>query len=244
LFFSIITPTFNSAKYLKKHIDSLNVQSKIFEQIFVDNLSSDSTVKIIKDKAKYPYKIVSAKDDGIYEAMNKGIQLAKGKYLLFLNSDDWLDNDIFYYASNQIKKNNNYDVYFGNTKYFENNKLIFSKKSNIKKINITNSISHQATYYSKNIFKYFTYDLSYKISADYDLNLKLIKNKFKFFYLNNYLSNNTLGGRSSNLLISFKDFFKIQKKYNGLLKATIFTLFEYKFKIIKLILKKIYESKN
>jgi glycosyltransferase involved in cell wall biosynthesis len=244
LFFSIITPTFNSAKYLKKHIDSLNQQSKIFEQIFVDNLSTDTTVQIIKDNAKYPYKIISEKDFGIYYAMNKGAKTGIGNFLLFLNTDDWLEEDTFKYVKNKIVTNPGYDIYYGNTRFFRENKFIFAKKSNIKKINLTNSLSHQATYYSKNIFKDFKYDADYQIAADYDLNLKLIKNGFKFFYLNNYLSNNTLGGFSSNLLISFKDFFRIQKKYNGLLKGTIYSIFEYKFKIAQLVLKKIHEKKN
>jgi len=57
LFFSIITPTFNSEKFIKRHIDSLNLQKNIFEQIVIDNYSSDQTLKIIKSRAKYTIRI-------------------------------------------------------------------------------------------------------------------------------------------------------------------------------------------
>ena len=240
MFFSIITPTFNSAKYLKKHIDSLNQQSKIFEQIFVDNLSTDTTVQIIKDNAKYPYKIISEKDFGIYYAMNKGAKTGIGNFLLFLNTDDWLEEDTFKYVKNKIVTNPGYDIYYGNTKFFRENKFIFSLVGNIKKIKKTNSISHQSIYYNKNIFLNYKYDTYYKVAADYDLNLKLIRNNYKFFYLDKNLSCNSLGGFSSNLKYSFIDFYKIQIKNNGFLLGAIYTIIEYKFTIFKFIFKKVF----
>ena len=243
MFFSIITPTFNSEKYLKKHIKSINKQSKIFEQIFVDNLSSDSTVQIIKEYAKYPYMIISEEDLGIYYAMNKGVQKAVGDFLLFLNSDDWLEEDTFKYVKKKIDTNPRHDVYYGDTKFFKNNRLIFRQNGNKKKIRRTNSISHQSTYYNKNIFLNYKYDTSYKVAADYDLNLKLINNKYKFFYLNKNLSCNSLGGYSSNLKYSFIDFYKIQIKNNGLLLGSTYTVLEYKLKIFKLLFKKVFNFK-
>lgn len=240
MFFSIITPTFNSAKYLKKHIDSLNVQSKIFEQIFVDNLSSDSTAQIINDNAKYPYKIVSAKDDGIYDAMNKGAKTGVGNFLLFLNSDDWLEEDTFWYVRDKIVKNPGHNIYYGNTKFFRGDKFTHSHIGNIKKIKKTNSISHQSIYYNKNIFLNYKYDTNYKVAADYDLNLRLIKDGYKFFYLNKNLSCNSLDGFSSNLKYSFIDFYKIQIKINGYLLGVIYTILEYKFTIFKFIFKKLF----
>ena len=122
---SIITPTYNSEKFIKKNIESLNNQKQIFEQIFVDNNSSDSTKKIIKDNARYPYNIISEKDDGIYYAMNKGISNATGDYLLFLNSDDWLPEKTIEIVFEEIRNNPNNDIYYGNSSYYEN---IYSKK--------------------------------------------------------------------------------------------------------------------
>ena len=146
---SIITPTFNSEKFIKRNINSLNNQKQNFEQIFVDNISTDSTQQIIKDNAEYPYKIISEKDDGIYYAMNKGISKSIGDYILFLNSDDWLPEKTIEIVLNEIKKNPNNDIYYGNSSYYKNDNKIFTQKSDIKNIFKTNSVSHQAMYYSK-----------------------------------------------------------------------------------------------
>lgn len=235
MFLSIITPTFNSEKFIQKHIDSLNIQKKVFEQIIIDKFSEDKTLELIRSKAKYPVRIIQETDNGIYDAMNKGIKYATGQFYLFLNSDDWIDPDIFDFVEEKIQENPSYDVYYGNTKYFKKNNLFFKKKSNVKFLKFTNSISHQATYYKNSIFLKNRYNTKYKIAADYDLNLNLLEKKYNFFYLDGFLSNNSLGGYSSNLKVSFRDFYDIQKKYNGYLKGFLFTLFEYKFKIFILL---------
>ena len=209
---SIITPTFNSEKFIKRNINSLNNQKQYFEQIFVDNVSTDSTQQIIKDNARYPYKIISEKDDGIYYAMNKGISKSIGDYILFLNSDDWLPEKTIENVLNEIKKNPNNDIYYGNSRYYKNNNEIFTQKSDIKNIFKTNSVSHQAMYYSKKIFISNKFDTFYPVAADYDLSIKLVKENYNFFYIDKILSNNLIGGYSSNLLKSFNDFFEIQKK--------------------------------
>jgi glycosyltransferase involved in cell wall biosynthesis len=236
---SVITPTFNSEKFIKKNVNSLNIQKQNFEQIFVDNISTDSTQQIIKDNARYPYKIISEKDDGIYYAMNKGISKSIGDYILFLNSDDWLPEKTIENVLNEIKKNPNNDIYYGNSNYYKNNNEIFTQKSNIKNIFKTNSVSHQAMYYSKKIFISNMFDTFYQVAADYDLSIKLVKENYNFFHIDKILSNNLIGGYSSNLLKSFNDFFEIQKKNNGLL-GYFNTIIEYKYKLLIILFKKIY----
>ena len=163
--------------------------------------------------------------------MNKGISNSNGEFLLFLNSDDWLPEKTFEIVENEIKKYPNIDIFYGNTNYYHDDKIKFIQKSDIDKILKTNSISHQTMYYSKKIFLEYKFDTKYKVAADYDLNIKLFKKSYNFFSINEILSNNLMGGYSSDLLESFKDFFQIQKKNNGLLKAITYSLFEYKFQI-------------
>ena len=103
--FSIIIPTFNSEKTLDIALSSIVVQSyQNFEVLIIDGLSTDSTIDIAKKHQKvFPnIKIKSEKDNGIYDAMNKGIALAKGEWLYFMGSDDSLYNDD---VLNQICKN-------------------------------------------------------------------------------------------------------------------------------------------
>lgn len=243
MYFSIITPTFNSSRYIIKNIDSLNKQKFInFEQIIIDNLSTDKTLEIIKKRANYKIRIFSKKDKGIYDAMNKGSVLARGKFLLFLNSDDWLEKNSLELVANIILKNSNYHIYYGNSNFYNKKIFQFKHNSNIDKILKTNSISHQATYYKKDIFKKFKYNEKYKVAADYDFTIKLIKNKYKFFYINSILSNNSLGGYSSNLQRSFNDFYKIQLKNNKTIIVFKNIILEYHYKLIYIIIKKIYEK--
>ena len=88
---SVITVCFNSAKTIRTCIDSVNAQEySNIEHIFIDGGSSDGTLKQIYENAKRKPKIISEPDDGIYDAMNKGLRLASGKLIMFLNSDDRL----------------------------------------------------------------------------------------------------------------------------------------------------------
>lgn len=93
---SIITVCFNSAKYIGDNITSVDGQDyPNIEHIFIDGSSTDNTVSIIKNMVRGNHKLISEPDLGIYNAMNKGIGLASGKYLIFLNSDDMFsDNNI------------------------------------------------------------------------------------------------------------------------------------------------------
>ena len=96
-FFTIITPCFNSEKTIEKTLQSvLNQTYQNFEYIIIDGGSTDDTLSIIESyKEKFAEKltVVSEKDNGIYDAMNKGIQLAKGELVGIVNSDDFYETD-------------------------------------------------------------------------------------------------------------------------------------------------------
>ena len=91
---SIVTVCLNSSKFIQKNIESVNKQTyKNIEQIFVDGKSKDNTLEIIKKNASRDSKIISEKDKGIYDAMNKGVKISNGDIICFLNSDDsYTDN--------------------------------------------------------------------------------------------------------------------------------------------------------
>jgi glycosyltransferase involved in cell wall biosynthesis len=244
--FSVITVTLNSEKTILRTIKSINNQIfKKFEYIIIDGSSIDSTLHIIKKNLNHKKILVSEKDNGIYSAMNKGILIARGKYVVFLNSDDWLNNNTLHNVFNFIKNNNYPDIIYGNARFYNNKKFIFESKANLSNIKFNMSLLHSSVYIKKDIIKKFLFSEKYSISSDYDQILQLYK-KYKFYYYNKSLSNISLGGASSNILISSKEFFIIQIKYNGIIYGILnfliryhYRLFHIFFLIIKNFLKRI-----
>ena len=97
-FFSIIIATYNSEKTIKDCLNSIKKQSfKNYELVVIDNLSSDKTIKIVRNFKFNKVKIIIEKDNGIYDALNKGIKNSSGKVISILHSDD------LYYNQNVLK---------------------------------------------------------------------------------------------------------------------------------------------
>lgn len=167
---TIITINLNNEKALKKTIESVVKQTKmVFEYIIIDGGSTDGSVEIIK---KYEQNItywVSEPDNGIYNAMNKGIQIANGDYLLFLNSGDWLEDDILSKAF--LFDLSAYDIIYGNAFIVDSNgiRTLFQAKDNLTMYDFYNgTICHQATFIKRNLFdKFGSYDERYQIVSDW-----------------------------------------------------------------------------
>lgn len=166
---SIITVVFNDVQGIEKTILSiLGQKNKEWEYIVIDGNSTDGTVDIIK---KYTDKIhywISEPDKGIYEAMNKGIRKASGKYVMFLNSgDDFADNNT---VSEILSSADNYDIVYNDLNIIAKDKS-FIKKYPSKltfKYFTHDAISHPATLIKRELFnKIGFYDESLKIVADW-----------------------------------------------------------------------------
>ncbi len=117
--FSIITVSFNSEKYLNRCIESVkNQKYKNFEHIIIDGQSTDSSIQIIDKNKSHFAKILIEKDEGIWDAMNKGIKIAKGEIICFLNSDDFYYEDALLIV-NKYFNLNNIDFLFGSVKKYK-----------------------------------------------------------------------------------------------------------------------------
>lgn len=183
-YISIVIPTFNSGKTLRKCLDSIYSQTyKDFEVIIIDSLSDDNTIEIIKEYRDISPSIkhLSEKDSGIYDAMNKGIKIATGKWFYFLGSDDYLFGNNTLEAVAKYLKKTTCLILYGNVKML-NNGYIYDGEFNLEKL-LHKNICHQAIFYNGILFKNICYNLEYKYLADYDLNLKLFS-IFKFNYIN------------------------------------------------------------
>ncbi|MDR2593220.1 MAG: glycosyltransferase [Fibromonadaceae bacterium] len=159
--FSIITACLNSAKTIGETIESLQSQDispDLYEHIFIDGASQDNTLDIIRQKAKGNVVIVSEKDDGIYDAFNKGIKLAKGDFIYFLNSSDTLkSNDVLSFVKTEIEKQPNTELIYGKVAYIRDNGTVRNLTG--KQITPENywnpmeCICHQGLFTKKSLFE-------------------------------------------------------------------------------------------
>lgn len=180
---SIIIPSFQNLNNLKNCILSIENQTyKNYEVWIVDGNSNDGTKSYLKS-LKLPFKWISQPDNGIYDAMNKGISLSKGNWLLFLGADDKLySNEILSNIFNEpVDKST--ELIIGKIKFdWKKTDSSFLKRNDgiitpawSKKIWIKNTLPHQGVFYNMCVFQDARYSFDYDILADYAFNLCLYK---------------------------------------------------------------------
>jgi len=212
---SIVIVTYNAGEFIGNALESLT--SRINEQtevIIIDGLSNDNTINIIYKYDRYISKFVSEKDSGIYDAMNKGVSLATGKFILFLGADDQLVINLLDLESFLVDDET---IYYGDVILSPSNKKYGGKYNTAKLLN--RNICHQSIFYPKTVFEEFQFGTNYKFMEDYVMNLKLWSSKnFKFDYIGKIISVYSEAGLSStNLDMVFKkDSLKIVYKHYGL----------------------------
>ena len=231
---TVITVVLNNEKYLEECILSLHNQKyENYEHIIIDGGSSDDTINIIK---KYENKIdywCSGNDKGIYDAFNKGMQLAKGDYIGFLNSDDYYSHNALELLNDYIKKYPKKDFIFGAVKKHWG--VLYGYKP--YKIHWSWGFysSHSTGFFIKTESAKIIgpYNLKYKYSSDYDYFFRMIvKKKLQGTGTkkNELFGTFRRGGYSSS--IKFFDHFKeeIQIRLdNGQNKILILIIFIYKY---------------
>ncbi|MDJ0579619.1 glycosyltransferase family 2 protein [Crocosphaera sp.] len=178
---SIITVCKNAETTIKKAIESvINQTYSDIEYIVVDGNSRDKTKEIINQYKTHISQWVSEPDTGIYNAMNKGIKLATGDFIYFLNSDDYLlDNNVIQDVVNYLIKSPHCDVIYGNLEARDKENKTLVKPPQPEKIldwMIYGSMPHQATFAKVNVFeKYGLFNEEYKIVADVAWYLNLLQ---------------------------------------------------------------------
>ena len=225
---SIITATYNSSKTLRDTMESVLSQSfSDIEYIIVDGLSKDNTLDIVKEyEAKFKGRLrwISEKDNGIYDAMNKGILMATGEVIGILNSDDlYLDNNVLQDIANAF--DNQTDAVFSNlyfVKQEDTSQIVRVWKGSPYKSFVKGwHPAHPTFYVRKEVYnKYGIFDTSFEVSADFELMLRLIeKEKIRTKYLNRYTIRMRVGGESTgslrNIIKGNKNIFRAFKK-NGI----------------------------
>jgi glycosyltransferase involved in cell wall biosynthesis len=213
-FFTIITVVKNGDQTLERCIKSIKHQTfQDFEYLIIDGASSDKTHKIIKQNSGIVDYAISEKDEGLYFAMNKGLQLARGGYIGILNADDVYSLNTLELVKNAIEKNPNCDVIYGSMSYFDKpNQIHFIHSDELSK----RMIFHPTCFISRNSYKELgNFNTKYRVAADYDFILRCRNAQKNFFGLGNVLVTFNGGGISSKLrLRSIFETIQIQATYN------------------------------
>ena len=203
--FSVIVVTLNTEESIGRTISSiLSQQFKNYEVIVIDGLSSDKTLDVI-DSFKFNNVIVRSEvDNGIYDAMNKGIELASGEYLYFLNSGDYFFSDkVLLDINEELLNKQDPDLLYGDVILYDGeSERYFEQVSELsKKYFIKKSICHQAVFSRKSLFEeYGSFDTKFKLRADYVwLAALYTKNKIEFNYFKYPICFYKRGGASAKL---------------------------------------------
>ena len=224
--FSVISVTYNAVDTIERMILSVIRQNNFFdiELIIIDGCSNDGTVDIIKKYNKYITYWISEKDKGIYDAMNKGLNIAKGDYVYFLGADDWLCNkDVFC----NIKKyfDGKYDVISGKV-YFCNEKLKIRKivggKFSKKEILTGKMGPHQGMFIKRKVALEYKFSTKYRITSDYEMFLRMFLDGKTVLFISDVIANFNITGISSHLEISRNEYIDILKTHVSEEAVTIF----------------------
>lgn len=247
---SIVTVCYNSSSTIKDTIESVLSQDYVdVEYIIVDGGSNDGTIDIVKSYGNKISTFVTEKDNGIYDAMNKGVALATGDIVGILNSDDFYESEsILSYVVGAFDKKPEVDIVFGD--------VVFVEPSDLKKVTRfyrANRFSvwrlrfgwmppHPATFIRKSAYeKVGAYSLKYKIAADYEMFVRqLYVHGLKYLYINKVLVRMRSGGVSTS---GFKSSLRLNLEIvtacrnNGLYTNIFMVLLKLPFKLYELFRK-------
>ena len=204
-FFSIITVVKDDEKNILRTLNSIKNQSyKNYEYIIVDGKSTDKTLQILK-KNKIFNILISEKDYGIYEAMNKGLKISKGQIIVFVNSGDVITKNALKKVYEIFLKNKNISFLFGTVlRHYKTGSILkYGYDFNRMIYNFDFATSHSTGFFlKKKIYKKIGYyNTKFKCSADYDIYFRLFKMKLKGAYTSkkDLIGRVAAGGYSSKL---------------------------------------------
>ena len=243
--FSIVTVTFNAGKTIEDTIQSVITQSyKNIEYIIIDGGSKDDTMDIVRKYSSHISHIISEPDKGLYDAMNKGINIASGDYICFLNSGDGLhEDDTLQNIVHSLRKYTELpDVIYGETAivnseghFLRMRRLQTPEKLSWKSFRHGMLVCHQAFFASTRLAKEEKYNLQYRFSADFDWCIRIMKKSRTLHnshaIIIDYLNE---GMTTQNHKASLKERFNIMCRHYGYVSTIIFHIWF----VLRAVLKK------
>ncbi len=240
---TIITVCYNSEKTIRDTICSvLNQTYDNIEYLIIDGASNDKTVAIANEyndefaKRGFSFKIISEPDNGLYDAMNKGINLANGELVGLINSDDWYENDAIE-AIEMLYRETSFDICFGNVKTWNEHEG-FVKKPRNRKFKTSRDFCHPGMFVKKDVYIEIGVYNDKFFYADFDFWLRASRKNKYIEILNKVVSNFRLGGVSNQKSIKkayerFKDRYKV---YRNNEYSRIYVIESFLMEFVKLIL--------
>lgn len=204
---SIITPSFNSEKTIHTTIESIVEQTySRIEYIIVDGNSTDRTLETAEsyrdalEKKGVAYRVISEPDKGIYDAMNKGVRMARGELIGIINSDDWYEENALQCVAETYEKTS-FDMFYADLRIWQedargNLKEKMIKHSRLRKLAVSRDWNHPTTFITKEVYKKYQYKLE-SVHDDWDLALRIRKVGLRIVVLNEVLANFRMGGASN-----------------------------------------------
>jgi glycosyltransferase involved in cell wall biosynthesis len=226
---SVITVVYNNVDHVERTLLSvLNQTYPHIEYIVIDGASTDGTLQVIEKYKDRIAKLISEPDKGIYDAMNKGLAVATGDYVLFMNSGDEIYDPET--VANIFASADNADIYYGETEMLNDKGESLGQRRHKAPNKFTwrsfkygMSISHQAIYIKRSLVE--QYDPQYQLSADIDWIIRAAKKAKTIVNVNQYVAKYLVGGMSkAKHRQSLQERFDIMKRYYGLL-PTVFNHF-------------------
>ena len=201
---SIITVCYNSENTIKRTMDSVLSQSKMpLEYIIIDGLSTDRTVEIADsyigkfEEKGCELRVFSEKDNGIYDAMNKGIEKAKGDIIGIINSDDYYEPDAVEVMTKTFEETA-CDLAFADICMHMTNGRSFVKKARVRKYTTSRDWNHPTQFVSSRVYEKFRYRCR-DISDDMDLYFRVKKAGYRIVAVNRVLAHFMMGGVSNRI---------------------------------------------
>ena len=218
---TVVTVAYNEERTIKKTIESvLGQSSDAIEYIICDGKSQDKTVEIANSyrenfiEKEITYTVNSEKDLGIYDAMNKGVKMAEGDYICFLNAGDFFcEKNVIESVINAIEQNQFPDIVYGNIVNVDRNVITYGYGDD-RYLFSDMSVPHPATFTKTSLLKENLFDTKYKIAADYNFVLGQKISGKKFFHIDKFITYFSFEGVSNNnLLEAMKECEAIKNSY-------------------------------
>ena len=240
---TVITVVYNGAKYLEETILSvINQTYPNVEYIIIDGGSTDDTPDIIKKYEDYIDYWVSEKDKGIYDAMNKGIDLANGEWINFMNAGDKFSN-YSTIINTYLNINMNFDVIYSDVEIDFGKFTVVKKPLTLERMDLGMTFHHQSCFVKTHLMKQYKFDTTYKLVADYNFLYTLYQSGNVFYYFNKPISKVIPDGYADKQRLKvLKEYYRIQSSKNKFF-SSIYFVYRYLSELVKLIIKKILPKK-